>query len=67
MAKQQKILMSQAQKEILYDKEGFINWCVKHKKLSETAAKIYAADIITAYLTFFDEEDSWGVLIYSEK
>lgn len=57
MARQRKFPIPHTNKEIPYDSEGFMNWCVDNQGLDISSAKKYADDIKTAYLTIFDDED----------
>lgn len=58
MARLSKFPIQQTDKEIPFDKEGFINWCVKHQSLSEESAKQYASEVKTAYLILFEDDDT---------
>lgn len=57
MARQRKFPIPYTNKEIPYDSEGFMNWCVDNQGLDISSAQKYADDIKTAYLTIFDDED----------
>ncbi len=57
MARLQKFPIPTVDKEIPYDKDGFIDWCVRESGLTDATAKKYAADVKTAYLTVFEENN----------
>lgn len=57
MARQRKFPIPHTNKEIPYDSEGFLNWCVDKQGLSIGSSKKYADDVRTAYLTIFDDDD----------
>ncbi len=56
MARQKKFpIQDVLDKEIPYDSEGFIQWCVKQAGLTKQSAKQYLADVKTSFLTVFEE------------
>ncbi len=57
MARKRKFPIPHTNKEIPYDSEGFMNWCVDNQGLDISSAKKYADDLKTAYLTIFDDDD----------
>lgn len=57
MARHRKFPQPHTNKEIPYDCEGFMNWCVDNQGKAVSSAKKYADDIKTAYLTIFEEDD----------
>lgn len=58
MARQRKFPIPTTNKEIPYDKKGFIKWSVEQQSFAETSAKQYADYVKTAYLTLFEENDT---------
>ncbi len=58
MARQRKFDIGDSKKDIPYDKEGFVSWCMRFENLSESSANMYADDIRTAYITMFEEDDA---------
>lgn len=56
MARQKKFpIPDVSDKEIPYDINGFIRWCIRENGLSEATAKKYVADVKTSFLTVFEE------------
>ena len=56
MARLRKFPITHTNKEIPYDCDGFIRWCVSHECLAASSARQYALDLQTAYLTVFEDE-----------
>lgn len=57
MARQRKFPIPVTFKDIPYDKDRFVKWCMEQQGLSESSANQYAEAIKTAYLTLFNEDD----------
>lgn len=58
MARQRKFPIPATDKEIPYDRDGFIKWAREHQGLAEFSAKQYVSEIKTAYLTLFGVGDT---------